>query len=202
VITDSGQPIPGASVQISGPASFTLTTDASGLFARDALPAGSYQARAEADRYLISVVSFDVPPRGTAEPTITLIARPRRSLVQLKPTEIIIRRQVNFATDSAEILPDSALLLSEVADVLLRHPEITSVEVQGHTDNRGGREYNMNLSQARAESVRNWLIRAGVAPERLTARGYGDTRPIAPNLTARGRARNRRVQFIITSRAE
>ncbi|MDW8246897.1 MAG: OmpA family protein, partial [Sandaracinaceae bacterium] len=202
VITDSGQPIPGASVQISGPASFTLTTDASGLFARDALPAGSYQARAEADRYLISVVSFDVPPRGTAEPTITLIARPRRSLVQLKPTEIIIRRQVNFATDSAEILPDSALLLSEVADVLLRHPEITSVEVQGHTDNRGGREYNMNLSQARAESVRNWLIRAGVAPERLTARGYGDTRPIAPNLTARGRARNRRVQFIITSRSE
>ena len=62
---------------------------------------------------------------------------------------------------------------------------------------RGKPELNKALSQARAEAVRAWLITAGVSADRLTANGYGDARPLAPNLTERARARNRRVQFII-----
>jgi outer membrane protein OmpA-like peptidoglycan-associated protein len=200
VVSDAGRPISGASVQVSGPQSFTATTDASGVFARAELPPGMYTARVDAQGFLITQESFEIRPRETASPTITAIARPRRSLVALRAREIIIRRQINFATDSAEILPDSSGLLAEIADVLLRHPEIRLVEIQGHTDNTGDDDHNMDLSQRRAESVRRWLIAAGVEPGRLVARGYGETRPLVPNITAANRARNRRVQFMIQER--
>ena len=92
-------------------------------------------------------------------------------------------------------------MLSELADSLLRNAEITELEIQGHTDNRGGRQHNQDLSQRRAEAVRTWLVNAGVASSRLSARGYGQDRPLAPNITARNRARNRRVQFMIRGRS-
>lgn len=202
VVSDAGQVVSGATIAVSGPQSFSVVSDSNGNFARQGLPPGTYQARVESASHLITTASFDVRPRETAEPTITLVARPRQAQVQLRARELVIRRQINFATDSAEILPTSTALLTEIADVLLRHPEITGIEIQGHTDNRGGSQRNMELSQQRADAVRQWLIAAGVAADRLTARGYGDTRPVAPNITAGGRARNRRVQFMITSRAE
>jgi len=202
LIADNGQPVAGATVQISGPRSISIVTDPNGGFARQDLPPGTYTARVEADAYFIATSSFDIAARGTSTPTVTVVARPRRSLVQLRDRELVIRRQVNFATDSAEILPDSAGLLAEVADVLMRHPELTTVEIQGHTDNRGGAPHNLDLSQRRADSVREWLTSHGISSDRLTAQGYGDTRPIGPNITAGGRARNRRSQFIITARAE
>ena len=202
LIADNGQPVAGATVQLSGPRSISIVTDPNGGFARQDLPPGTYTARVEADAYFIATSSFDIAARGTATPTVTVVARPRRSLVQLRDRELVIRRQVNFATDSADILPDSAGLLAEVADVLMRHPELAAIEIQGHTDNRGGAEHNLDLSQRRADAVRDWLAAHGVAADRLTARGYGDTRPVGPNITAGGRARNRRSQFIITSRTD
>jgi outer membrane protein OmpA-like peptidoglycan-associated protein len=202
LIADSGQPVAGATVQLSGPRSVTIVTDPNGGFARQDLPPGTYTARVEADAYFIATSSFDIAARGTATPTVTVVARPRRSLVQLRDRELVIRRQVNFATDSADILPDSAGLLAEVADVLMRHPELSAIEIQGHTDNRGGAEHNLDLSQRRADAVREWLSSHGVSADRLTAHGYGDTRPVGPNITAGGRARNRRSQFIITSRTD
>lgn len=202
VIGDNGQPVSGATVNVTGPQAFQVLTDPNGGFARQGLPPGTYAARVESDAHLITTASFDVRPRETAEPTITVVARPTRSQVQLRARELTIRRQINFATDSAEILPDSIPLMTEIADALLRHPELTGIEIQGHTDNRGGAQHNMELSQQRADAVRTYLVNAGIAADRLTARGYGDTRPVAPNITAGGRARNRRVQFIITSRAE
>ena len=114
--------------------------------------------------------------------------------------EITIKEQVQFALDSAVILPESFGLLTEVADTLIRHSEIRRVEVQGHTDNSGAPEHNKVLSEQRAEAVRAWLVQHGVPSDKLVARGYGQERPIAPNVTAGNRARNRRVQFIITER--
>lgn len=202
VVGDTGGAVAAASVTLTGPTSTTLTTDGSGHFARADLTPGTYSARVEAENFFIGMATFEVRPREEASPEITIIARPARSLVTVRTREISIRRQVNFATDSADILPDSIPLLTEIADVLLRHPEIRRVEIQGHTDNRGGREHNMDLSQRRAEAVRDWLVAAGVDAGRLEARGYGDTDPVAPNLTAANRARNRRVAFVITEREE
>jgi outer membrane protein OmpA-like peptidoglycan-associated protein len=199
---DSGGSVSGATVSVTGPATFSAVTDSSGTFSREGLPPGSYEARIEADGYLLSTGRFTVAARETAAPDFSVIARPARSLITVRDREIVIRRQVNFATDSAEILPDSIPLLSEIADVLLRNPGIRRIEIQGHTDNRGSRERNMDLSQRRAEAVRDWLIAAGVESSRLEARGYGDTEPRVPNLTAANRARNRRVQFMITERDE
>ena len=113
----------------------------------------------------------------------------------------MIAEQVQFAPKSADIVAASEGLLRQVADVLLRHPQIELVEIQGHTDSTGSHELNMTLSQQRAESVRTWLLKAGVAPERLEAKGYGPDHPIAGNDTPQNRARNRRVQFIIRTKA-
>jgi outer membrane protein OmpA-like peptidoglycan-associated protein len=202
VVGDTGGSVGGATVTVSGPQGFTVVTSPAGTFTRQDLPPGSYTARVESENFLITQATFTVTAREQATPEITLVARPARSMVRVSAREITIRRQINFVTDSAEIVPDSEPLLTEIADVLLRHPEITRVEIQGHTDNRGGHEHNQDLSQRRAESVRDWLVAHGVDGSRLEPHGYGDSNPIAPNITASGRARNRRVQFIITAHAD
>jgi len=79
-----------------------------------------------------------------------------------------------------------------VAADQVKYPKLR-IEVQGHTDSTGSERYNLQLSQRRAEAVREYLIAQGVAPGQVEARGYGEMQPIADNSTAEGRARNRRV---------
>lgn len=117
--------------------------------------------------------------------------------VRVTETEIIILQQVQFDTARATIRKVSDPLLDEVAGVLAEHPEILKVEVQGHTDNRGGVKYNDKLSQARSESVSKALVKRGIDASRLIAKGYGQNVPIATNDTDAGRQLNRRVQFKI-----
>jgi outer membrane protein OmpA-like peptidoglycan-associated protein len=102
---------------------------------------------------------------------------------------------VNFEDAKAVLLPQSRAVLDVVAQSLVANPEVR-VEVAGHTDSRSPAEYNLWLSATRAAAVRDYLIERGVAADRLVARGYGLTRPIAPNATKEGRARNRRVELI------
>lgn len=113
---------------------------------------------------------------------------------------VVIQQQPRFAVDRAEILPESAPLLSEVAAVLEAHPELVRVEVQGHTDTTGSAEHNLVLSRRRAESIVRWLVTRGVDAARLEARGYGATVPLADNATPAGRALNRRVEFVVRQR--
>jgi len=109
-------------------------------------------------------------------------------VVQVTRQEIVIREQVQFQSDSAVILSASDDLLLQVARVLAEHPEIRSLEVQGHTDNQGNRAYNMSLSEQRAQAVVRWLVEKGkVDGARLTARGYGMEVPISENDTPEGR---------------
>ncbi len=101
---------------------------------------------------------------------------------------------ITFKTGSANILPGSFNVLDRAVQVLKEYPEI-KLEVQGHTDNRGKADYNRDLSQRRAESVRSYLVSRGIAPERVTAVGYGLDQPIADNSSESGRSRNRRTEF-------
>jgi outer membrane protein OmpA-like peptidoglycan-associated protein len=118
--------------------------------------------------------------------------------VRVTEGEIVILEQVQFKTGSAVILPVSDDLLRQVAGVLAEHPEIAKLEVQGHTDSRGGKAYNRKLSQKRADAVRKWLVNSGqIDSGRLSAHGYGMDEPIADNATPEGRQKNRRVQFKI-----
>jgi len=85
------------------------------------------------------------------------------------------------------------------AHALHEHHEIKRVEIQGHTDNVGDSAYNLKLGQERSDSVKHALIKRGIAPARLSAKGYGESDPIAPNATPAGRAKNRRVDFVIVN---
>ncbi|MFT3764169.1 MAG: OmpA family protein [Minicystis sp.] len=120
--------------------------------------------------------------------------------VRVTEGQIVILQQVEFDTDKATIRKVSNGLLDTVANVMREHPEILKVEVGGHTDNRGPAERNMLLSQQRAEAVVAALVKRGIDKTRLTAKGYGPTRPIMANLTTMGRQKNRRVEFQILER--
>jgi len=109
---------------------------------------------------------------------------------------VTMSEDILFATDSAVVRPDLKPELRALAQNLQRYPD-TTVEVVGHTDNTGPAAYNQRLSTRRAVSVADELIANGVAPRRVRAYGRGEDEPIAANATAAGRARNRRVEFII-----
>jgi len=115
---------------------------------------------------------------------------------------IEIYEKVFFDTNRATIKEVSWPLLEIVSDVLRRHPELTLIEVQGHTDSDGSDQYNKKLSGMRAKAVRQFLIDQGVEPDQLSARGYGEEQPIETNETDAGKAANRRVQFVIIERSD
>ncbi len=112
--------------------------------------------------------------------------------------QIEINERVNFETDRAVISEESYELLEQVALVIREHPDIVLVEVAGHTDDRGDRDYNMMLSQERAEAVRQFLVdRGDVNPARIRAEGYGPDEPLIDEDSDEARAENRRVEFHI-----
>ena len=119
-------------------------------------------------------------------------------LVEVTKKEIKILQKIFFAFNSDRLLPKSFPVLDQVFSVLKSRPTL-HIEIQGHTDNVGGKQYNMFLSQRRAESVRLYLYKKGITGQRLMARGYGLTVPIDSNNTPEGRSKNRRVQFKITA---
>jgi outer membrane protein OmpA-like peptidoglycan-associated protein len=108
-----------------------------------------------------------------------------------------LREQVRFETAKAIILEESFALLDEAARLLNEHPEVKLVRVEGHTDIRGSRAYNVNLSSARAKAVVEALVKRGVEKKRLQSQGFGPDRPIDTNDTDEGMARNRRTEFYV-----
>ena len=116
--------------------------------------------------------------------------------------EVKILERIEFDTNKATIRPVSNDVLKAVADILTEHREIKRIQVQGHTDNRGAKNYNKALSDKRAAAVKKWLIAAGVEADRLESKGFGQEQPLDTNETDEGRQNNRRVQFIILEKNE
>jgi outer membrane protein OmpA-like peptidoglycan-associated protein len=117
--------------------------------------------------------------------------------VIIEKNKIVITKKVYFATAKATIKRRSFNILNQVALVLRANPQVKGVRIEGHTDSRGDAEKNKALSQARAEAVRGYLVKQGLAAARMHPVGYGPERPIADNKTRKGRADNRRVEFVI-----
>ncbi|NVB42911.1 OmpA family protein [Pseudenhygromyxa sp. WMMC2535] len=119
--------------------------------------------------------------------------------VELRDDRIVIHEKIQFDLDKATIRSESDSLLRELAALIEQNPQLEQVSIEGHTCNLGSAEYNLDLSERRAKAVRQRLVREGVAAERLSARGYGLTQPLADNDDESGRETNRRVEFRIVS---
>ena len=123
---------------------------------------------------------------------------PVEKQVQLRDNHIEIGDKIQFALNKAEILSASFGLLDEVAKVIQENPHVQRISIEGHASDEGDDAYNLTLSKARAEAVRAYLVKKGVAADRLSATGYGETRPLVANDSAASREKNRRVEFNIT----
>ncbi len=152
------------------------------------LPPGTYVVSVEADGYISQTVPIVVKDKDTVLQNFRLI----------KKTGKITLHGIRFASGKATIRPESYPILDQAVALLQQNPSV-KIEIQGHTDSVGSASYNLRLSQMRAESVRNYLISHGIAPDRLIAKGYGESMPIADNGTREGRAQNRRIEFKIIS---
>ncbi|WP_437681156.1 OmpA family protein [Sorangium sp. So ce131] len=142
----------------------------------------------------------DACPRERGPASDDAAARGCPTRVRVQGEEVVLLSPVVFRVlknDPAPIDPRSEAVLAEVRDVIEQHPEWTKIEVQAHTDDAGNARFNETLSAARAEAVRRWLVGKGIAAERLVAKGYGSSRPIADNKSAAGREKNRRVQLLV-----
>jgi outer membrane protein OmpA-like peptidoglycan-associated protein len=116
---------------------------------------------------------------------------------ELRGMVITLSGSVLFPTNESTLLPAAMVKLNEVADALIKGNPDSNITIEGHTDSQGQRQYNMDLSQKRAESVKGQLVSRGVASDRIKTVGVGPDRPIADNKSAEGRANNRRVEIIV-----
>ncbi|MDU9004090.1 OmpA family protein [Sedimentitalea todarodis] len=112
---------------------------------------------------------------------------------------VTLPQDITFATDSADVTPSLRADIGRVAQNLLRYPDST-VQVVGHTDSTGDATYNLGLSLRRANSVASILQNGGVSSGRINTYGKGEEQPLASNLTAEGRAQNRRVEIVVIPR--
>ena len=110
--------------------------------------------------------------------------------------QIVIEEKIRFASGRATILRASFPVLDSVSTVLTQYPDI-QIRIEGHTDSDGGEDMNQRLSERRANSVRDYLVRKGINQARMEAVGFGELRPMVSNRTAAGKAKNRRVEFHI-----
>ena len=120
-----------------------------------------------------------------------------------RPTDrglVLTLGDVLFESGRSDLKPGSVMNLDQLAAFLQKYPD-RSVVVEGHTDSMGGEDYNLDLSQRRADAVKAYLLRRGIDPSRITSTGLGEAAPVASNATDAGRLQNRRVEIVISNPA-
>ncbi len=140
-----------------------------------------------------------VPPADSAPGLPDKPRAPDPDLLELETAgkgDSVVVRNIFFEFNEAYLTPESIFALDDISGMLKKNPRV-KLEIQGHTDNVGAREYNQKLSERRADAVMTYLIKSGVSPARLRSVGFGLEKPVASNATAEGRAQNRRTEFLI-----
>jgi OOP family OmpA-OmpF porin len=193
---DTHKPIAGASLAA---AQVNASAGSDGKATLRGIPAGLVSVNAEAVGYDSGVQLIDLKAGSVGEADFLLrrhsenVSAAQQAL-DLSGTVAIYG--IRFDTASARLRPDSTSALETVLQLVKNHPTAHWI-ISGHTDNQGGADYNLKLSDERAQSVVNWLVQHGVSKDILVAKGYGLTRPVADNSTESGRALNRRVEVTI-----
>ncbi len=132
-----------------------------------------------------------------AAETAALLAKFATVKQETRGMVITLSGNVMFATNKSELFPGALVKLNDVADALTQQDPESQITVEGHADSQGDDGHNLELSQRRAESVREYLVAQGIAADRISAKGFGETRPIADNGSTEGRANNRRVEIVV-----
>ncbi|MCP2043179.1 OmpA family protein [Pontibacter sp. HSC-36F09] len=140
-----------------------------------------------------SSTSIQIVQEKPFEQTITKITSEKIKQDLLENGKIVLH--INFDTDKATLKPDGMEVVSEIVKVLKEDPALR-IAINGYTDNSGNKEHNQNLSESRASAVKAEVSGAGIAPDRLTSKGFGQENPIADNSTEEGKAQNRRVELV------
>ena len=159
-------------------------------------------AQENADRAaLAAVVAEKQAVRASQKATSARRAQLERELAELKSREnshglVLTLSDVLFMPNQSEPTTAAMSKLSPLVTILKDQPQ-RSIRIEGYTDSRGPESYNLDLSQRRADAVRDFLIDNGISPQRITARGYGEAVPVASNMTIAGRRENRRVEVIV-----
>jgi len=195
VVDEAGQPVEGAVVELHTDDAACLPAkpiELQGGVGQGKLGAASYRLVVRAPETAVYVESFAVE----AGESHTVRATLRPTKVRVEAEAIVILEKVFFDTGKSTIQEQSFTLLDEIRSVILAN-ELPRVEIGGHTDDRGPDAMNLELSQARAEAVRDYLVAHGVSESVLIAKGYGETMPLEDNRKAAGRSANRRVEFRI-----
>lgn len=188
------KPLNGATVSA---AVRSVAADAAGRYTLDQLPAGLVVVTASAPGYDNGVTPVDLSAGNRGEANFELhrhsetAADLERSIAESGSANVY---GLHFDTNSASLRPDSAPALAQILALINSKPATRWI-IAGHTDNQGGAGLNQRLSVARAGTVIGWLTAHGIAADRLSARGYGPSRPVADNSTESGRALNRRVEI-------
>jgi len=140
-------------------------------------------------------IAGDPPPLPPPPPPPKVEKPPSR--VEVRDNKIEIREKIQFEQAKAAIKTESHDLLNEIVAVIKDNPHIKKIAIEGHASSDGNKAFNKKLSDDRAKSVRQYLVEHGIEEDRLTAKGYGDEKPIADNESDEGREKNRRVEFNI-----
>ncbi len=157
------------------------------------LPVGSnYACNVNKTGYLFYSVNFNLSEQHSAEKPYHLDI----PLTKIHVGNSVILKNIFFATDSYELLPESTSELQSILSFALNNTNLV-LEIGGHTDSRGEDAYNQQLSEKRARAVYNYLVEHGINPNRLKYKGYGEQKPIATNETSEGRQLNRRTELTI-----
>jgi OOP family OmpA-OmpF porin len=178
--------------------------------AESATPADQYAATARkraaiaqenADRAALTAVIAEKQAERADRKSTTASAELEHGLAELKGREtahgfVLTLSDILFAPDQAEPTPAGMHKLSSLVTILKAQPQ-RSIRIEGHTDSRGPESYNFDLSQRRADAVRDFLIENGIPSQRITAQGYGEAVAVASNTTGAGRQENRRVEVIV-----
>lgn len=152
----------------------------------------NYALNVKRDGYLFFSQNFEL--KGVRD-----VEDPYEKDVPLQPIgtgQVVVLNNVFFETDKYELLDASKVELNQLVELLEKNPEI-NIEIHGHTDSRGAKEYNQRLSENRAKSVYEYLVHQGIDKKRLAYKGFGEEKPVADNSTPEGRALNRRTEFTV-----
>jgi outer membrane protein OmpA-like peptidoglycan-associated protein len=192
VTDDRGVPLK-ATVWVSGPSGTVALESGGDGRLEQTLPEGDHTVAAVAPGRLARGQRFAVPVRKKVAAALSLPALPGELAARLDGEAIVLLQPVGFT--GADVDPTTTAALDHAAHIILTQPGIGRIRVEGHTATDGAPEVNMEASQARAESALRYLVQRGVPASRLTAQGFGDMKPIAPNFTKQGREKNRRIEL-------